>query len=429
MQVETPSLNAATIDPDRGSILSDGLKRAPLVTGATIGTMLGVTPTIGAIFGIFLVPISEEFAWSRTQVAGAFSAMSLASMVCFPFAGILADRLGTRLVLLIGFVLQAIFTLALATLSPNPWTYYPLFALAGAAGSLSSNMVIAKLLSQWFDRGRGFWMGLVSGAGNGIGSILMPILAASLLVEHGWRGTFTIVGLIVLLVALPVVWFTMREPPTPAISEAVSAQPAGVTLKQAVRMPLFWLIFSAVPVGGGCLTAVFMNVAPILSERNIPLDQVATIIAMFAAICVLWEPLVGYMLDRTDRPRCVAPFYFLAVAGLVLLANATHFGTLMLGAALAGIGLGSEFSVLPYVLSRYFGLGAMGAISGVAFAGTLGASAITPVMLNGAFDVLGTYRPGIYVVAACILYTGFVFLFLGRYPEHPGEDIQPEDRP
>lgn len=397
------------------SLVADGVRRAPLLFGATFATMLGVTPTLGAIFGIFLVPIAQEFAWSRTQVAGAFTAMSLASMLFFPLAGRLTDRFGTRRVLLVGFVLQGLFTVALSRLAPHPVLFYVPFVLAGLAGALSSNMVIAKLLSQWFDSGRGFWMGLVSGVGNGVGSIIWPIVAAALLPGHGWRGTFVLVGLIVLLVGVPFFWFSMKEPRRKAVD--VDLPVGGATLGEALRRPLFWVIFSAVPVGGGLLTAVFMNVAPILEQRGIPLGQAATVIAVFAAICVLWEPVVGLMLDRTDRPRCVAPFYFLAVIGLLVLAHAGSFEMLVLGGAMAGIGLGAEFSVLPYVLSRYFGLGAMGAISGVAFAGVLGASAVGPMLLNGGFDLLGNYRPGLYVVAACIFYTAIVFLFLGRYPD------------
>ncbi|WP_174274617.1 MFS transporter [Sphingomonas bacterium] len=410
----------------RPAIVADGLRNAPLLAGAVAGTLLGTTPTLGAVFGIFLVPIATEFGWSRTQVAGAFSAMAVAAMIFYPVAGRLADRFGTRAVLLAGFALQGVFTLALSRLIPNAALYYPAFALAGAAGALSSNMVIAKLLSQRFDRGRGFWMGLVGGIGNGVGSILLPILAASLLVGHGWRGTFVIIGCIVLLVGLPIIWLTMKEPASrpPAAGEPVAAilSPPEIGLGEALRRPLFWVIFSAVPIGGGFLTGVFMNVAPMLQQRGVSLEQATSVIALFAAVTVLWEPLVGYMLDRTSRPRCVAPFYFLAVAGLLILANATHFGVLLLGGGLAGIGLGAEFSVLPYVLSRYFGLGAMGAISGVAFAGVLGATALAPMLLNGGFDMLGSYKPGVYVVAGCILYTATVFLFLDTYPDRPGED-------
>jgi MFS family permease len=416
MQIDTAA------PPKSGTLLQDGLRKAPLVTGATIVTMLGTTPTLGAIFGLFLIPITQEFSWSRTQVAGAFTAMSLSAMLFYPIAGRLVDRFGTRRVLLIGLLFQAAFTLALSQLSPNPWTYYALFAFAGAAGAVTSNMVISKMLSQSFDRGRGFWMGFVSGVGNGAGAVSMPIIAASLLTEHGWRGTFIIVGLLVLLLGVPVAWLTMKpaqNASAPAKADAVTAPaPGDVTLGEAMRRPLFWIIFSAVPVGGGALTAVFSNVAPILAQRGISLEQTTTIIATFAAICVLWEPLVGFFLDRTDRPRCVAPFYFFAVAGLLILAKGESFQILLLGGALTGIGLGSEFSVLPYLLSRYFGLSAMGAISGVAFAGVLGASAVTPILLNGIFDLYGTYEPGLYIVAAGILYAGIVFLFLGRYPVH-----------
>ncbi len=412
---------------DRGTIHRAERKgaalTAPLIIGATLGNLFCVTPTVTAVFGLFLVPISEEFGWSRVQVAGAFTALSLANAVMFPIAGRLADRFGPRPLMVTGYFLLGLSILGLARLPPNPWLFYGLFALTGMIGAFPSNMLICKLLSEWFDTGRGFWMGLTGGVGNGVGATVMPMLAVSLMAAHGWRGAFTGIGLMVLLLGLPLAWLTLRPPPTrqagPIIDEKALS---GVSLGQALRSPRFWVIFSAVPVGGGCLTAVFANVAPILTDHKLSGGSVTLVIAAFALTCTLWEPLVGFLLDRSIRPRVVAPFYLCAAFGLVILVNARSLPALIAGGIMTGIGLGSEFSVLPYVLSRYFGLRSMGAITGIAFAGVLTSTALAPIALNLAFDRLGSYALAVYAVSALLVYAAVVFVLLKPYPAWPDSD-------
>lgn len=400
----------------------------PLITGATIGNITGVTPTVTAVFGVLLMPIAADFGWSRTAVAGAFSALSLANAAMFPLAGRLADRFGTRRMLVTGYFLLGLAILGLSLLSPTPWRFYAAFALTGAIGALPSNMLICKLLSEWFDDGRGFWMGLTGGVGNGVGATIMPLIAAALMGAYGWRKAFVGIGLIVLLVGLPVAWATLRPPPAASGGAVGGEAPLlGMSLGEAMRAPLFWVLFSAVPVGGGCLTAVFANTVPIMVGHGLSVGQATVVVAAFALTCTVWEPLVGWLLDRSRRPRQVALFYFAAAGGIAILANATSFPLLIAGGVLAGIGLGSEFSVLPYVLSRYFGVKAMGAISGIAFAGVLTATAIAPVALNAEFDRTGRYTVAMAVVALMLVYTGIVFLLLGPYPaaHSPDRDQSP----
>ncbi len=390
---------------------------AKIVFGTTIGNLLGINSSVCAIFGIFLVPISQEFGWTRTAVAGAFTALSLATGVMLPVAGRLADRWGARPVLVSGFLLLGLAIIGLSAIPPNAPVYYLMFALTGAVGALPSNMVLSKLVSEWFDAGRGFWMGLTSGIGNGVGATILPMLAALLMVHFGFRGAFVGIGLVVLLVGLPVAWLTLHPPAAlAAAGVAEDDMLTGMTVGETMRSSLFWLIFSAVPIAAGSLTAVFANTVPIMLARGLSLAQATTVIAVFAMICTVWEPLVGYLLDRSARPRVAAPFYAVAAVGVIVLAQAHSFPMLLLAGTLTGIGLGSEFSVMAYILSRYFGLRSMGTITGIAFTGVLCANALAPIGLNLAFDRTGSYAPALYVVGAMLAYNAVVFTLLGRYP-------------
>lgn len=396
---------------------SNGTGRGALLFGATLGNYLGVTATVAIPLGVLLVPIAQDLHWSRTAVAVAFATLSLAQAVMCPFAGRIADRFGPRRALLAGFLGLGLALLALAFAPPQAVLFYALFALAGALGTLASALVIAKLISQWFQERRGFWLGLVGGVGNGLGGMTMPALTAAIAPVLGWRMTFGAIGVAVLLVGLPILYATMRSPRI-AVPAVAGDAPVleGARFGEAMRSPLFWAIFAAVPIGGGALTGVFANTVTVLTTQGISSTTATMIVTVFALVCVVLEPLAGHMLDGAARPRRIALFYAVAVAGLLILAHAHTTVPALVGAALTGVGLGTEFSVLPYMLGRYFGLREMGAITGIAYAGALVSNAISPLLLNGAFDRMGTYAPGLYVVAVMMVVAFAIFLVLPAFP-------------
>jgi MFS family permease len=381
----------------------------------TLGNLLGLTAMVVVTFGVFMTSIADEFGWSRAATAGGFTMLSLANAIAFPIAGRLADRFGTRPVLVTGFVFLALATMALSQLPPNPLVFYAMMGLAGAIGAFPSMMILAKLLSEWFDSSRGLWLGVCSGVGNGLGGTIMPIVAVALMKAYGWRHAFLLIGLTVLLVAVPVAWATLRPPPARFGGGDAEAELSGMEGGEALRSPLFWLLIATNGIGGGALVAFFASTLTVLTSRGIGEDAAASVVAAFALICTVWEPLTGFVLDRGDRPRLIAPFFVMAAGGVLLLAYAHSFPLLMLGGLLSGIGLASN-NALTYLLSRYFGLRAMGAISGVAFVGVLGSMAVAPVLLNYGYDRSGSYALGLNALAVLLVATTIVFLRLPHYP-------------
>jgi MFS family permease len=387
-----------------------------VIVGATLGNLLGLTAMVVVTFGVFMPSIADEFGWSRAATAGGFTMLSLANAIAFPIAGRLADRFGTRRIVVTGFVLLALSILSLSQLPPDPLAFYAMLGLAGAVGAFPSMMILAKLLSEWFDDGRGLWLGVCSGVGNGLGGTVMPIVAVYLMKAYGWRQAFVLIGLTVLLVAVPIAWATLRPPPARSGIGDAEAELTGMEAGEALRSLLFWLLILTNGIGGGAVVAFFANTLTVLTSRGIGDDAAAGVVAAFALICTVWEPMTGFLLDRGSRPRLIAPCFFAAAGGVLLLAYADSFPLLMLGGLLSGVGLASNNALL-YLLSRYFGLRAMGAISGVASVWVLGSMAVTPVLLNYGYDRTGGYALGLDALAALMLVNTVVFLRLPAYQQ------------
>ena len=402
-------------------------RAAHIVIASTVGTSLSVTPAVTAVFGVFLVSIAGEFRWPRAEVSGALAAVSIATMMASPLAGWIGDRFGARRTLLGGSLLLGLSVLSLAVARPSALLFYLQFILVGVAGALPSSMIYAKLIAEWFETRRGLWIGIAGGVGNGIGATVLPLLAGALLPRVGWRGAFAVIALLILLVGLPVQFFLIRDAPLSRgrpESRGAGASFEGVELAAALRAPSFWLLVTSLAVGGGSLIGLFSMIVPIVTERGFSVETATGVIALFSVVCTLWEPTVGYILDRSSRPRVLSVFYWLAAAGLVLLLDAPSLPLLLLSAVMLGLGLGAECSALSFLLSRYLGRHALGAISGIAFAVLLGATALTMVLLNVAYDAGIGYRLPVLWMIPLFLWNGVALLFLGPYPFKAGNDAE-----
>jgi nitrate/nitrite transporter NarK len=98
---------------------------------------------------------------------------------------------------------------------------------------------------------------------------------------------------------------------------------------------------------------------------------------------------------------------------LLIHAQGEHMA--LVAGMLIGVGAGVEYTVMPFLLSRYFGLKEFGAISGIAYAGTLLFGALAPLALNVAFDLTGRYDVAVYAIAGILVYSSAAILTFGPY--------------
>jgi MFS family permease len=393
-------------------------REARLVFACTLGNFLCISPTVTAVFGLVLVPIATEFHWSRARVSGGLAVLTLTNAVVFPLAGRAADRFGARRVVLCGNLMLGLSIAALSLAGPTAAAYYGLFLLVGIAGAFSSGMLLAKTISENFSRRRGLWMGFCAGVGNGGGSTVMPLLAAAVLAGSGWRDVFRDIGVLVIGVGFPLLFLLLHDLPQAAKgADKVRAPDAGMTLLTALRKPEFWMIMAAIAGSGGCMIAVFAHVVPILTDKGIPLADATLVLSVFALTCAVWQSSVGWLLDRTESPRLTAPLYLVAAIGLLVLQHAATLPWMIAAGAMLGVALGTEFGMLGYLISRYFGVASFGAIAGIMSAAVLLAQAAAPYLMDVAFDRTGSYALPLTIVECAMVAAAAVIALLRPYPQ------------
>lgn len=385
---------------------------------ATVGNALATTPAVHAVFGTFLVPLSQEFGWSRASISAVLTIIALTGALFYPLAGRYADARGARRMVMTG---SALFGLAIAALALNRGSllqFYLTFLAIGLFGALPNTSIYSKVVAEWFTASRGTALGISAGLGNGVGSTLLPVLAAFLIATAGWRVAYLGIAGLVLVVGLPILARYLHDAPPAAHATGETPAPTqadGLSLREAAGLRVFWLILAAIALGAGITTAIFSHVVPILSDRGYGLAIGTSVLGVFALVTSAWQIAAGRLLDRTRGPRIVAPLYGLAIVGLALLELGDATWQLLLGGAVLGIALGTQFGALPYFVARYFGLRHFGAILGMMYSAVIAAQGLTPVLLDASFDRQGSYRLALAAAAGVLALGTALLLALPAY--------------
>jgi MFS family permease len=386
--------------------------RRAILVAATVGDAVSATPAFFSVFGLLLVPIATDFGWPRALVAGVMAFVGPALAVLGMVAGYSVDRFGVRRIVLCGNLSFGLAIFALAFTPAVPAAFYALFIMCAVCSAFASPTLFGKAIAGWFDTKRGQALGFAAGVGNGVGSTVMPALGGLLLAYWGWRTALGGVGLTIAAIGFPTLFFLLRDPPRRIVTTREDAPAEGVSLTGALRSPVMWVMLFSICVCAACMTATFTLVSPILTERGVPLRRVIPVISTFALVTAGWQWLFGALIDRFGRPAVMLPFYLLSVAGLLLLQQATTNLGLLGGGALMGLGLGTEYSGLTLLASRYFGVRHFGAIVGLMYAVINLLKGVLTVGLNAWFDAVGSYRPALVVVEVIMVASALLLLLL-----------------
>jgi MFS family permease len=401
-----------------------------IVVVAASGLCLGYAPIIVYSFSVFIKPLTQEFHSNRASISLAFTLANLVQSISSPLAGRLADRFGARSVILLSSVIFALLLVSSHLVSTKLWSFYVFYGLLGFVGSGPAPIPYVKVISRWFDRRRGLALGLTM-FGIGSGAILMPVLAQRLIAMLGWRSTYTVFGLLVLVVSVPIVAFFLKDSPKEmgllpdgAITARQAAEKqnseGGLTWRDARRTATFWLMVGAIFLVGASVHGCVLHLAPLLSDRGVSPQRAALAISFTGSAILIGRVGSGYLLDRFFAPRVAMCLFGAAACGIALLRTGAVSGLVFLAAFLIGLGMGAEVDIIAYLTSRYFGLRAFGEVYGYAFASYVLAGALGPWLMGLGFDRSGSYGSILVGFLLATLLAAVLMTRLGPYRFRPG---------
>lgn len=207
-----------------------------LVAGCLI---ILISFAIRASFGVFQIPIAEEFGWLRAEFSLAIAIQNLAWGIGQPLFGAVAERIGDRIAIIVGAIVYAIgLILSAYATSPVAHQFLEFLVGMGVAGT-GFGVILAIVGRASSDENRSLALGIATAAGSG-GQVFGPPVAELLLRFLSWQSVFLIfaASIIAVLMVLP-----MMRAPTPVSSQQLE-ESMGDILHKAFRDPSFTLLFA-----------------------------------------------------------------------------------------------------------------------------------------------------------------------------------------
>ncbi len=346
-------------------------------------------------FGVFIRPLSAEFHWSRTQVAGAVAIGQLVVSLSAPVWGLLVDRFSPRRVILVSVVGMSLSYASLMWLTPHLWHLYLVYATFTLLGGAASPVGYSAVLVRNFERRLGLALGLAL-TGIGLGAILLPRLAEYLIEKHGWRSAYGVIGVATLLITVPAALFATRYSRPPVSRTSTSGAPVLSLVLSRPFLVLSLIFFSLGVASGG----VIVNLVTMMIERGFTPSNAAGVASVAGVTVLFGRGGVGYLLDRWNGTRLLACVALLTVAVSLLLAYVPGRQAGYAASLTLGLVLGAEVDVAAYMMRQYFSKAVFGRLYGVLFGiGNLG-FAVGPLFLSVSYDHRQSFHSGLLILSS-----------------------------
>jgi sugar phosphate permease len=328
---------------------SSRLHYAWIAAGVTFVTLL-VAAGARATPGVILLPVGNDFQWSRATVSSIVSINIFLYGLIGPFAAALYQRFGLRRTMMAAMLLLAA-GYGFSTVATKYWHFVVLWGFVVGAGSgLAATVLGAAVATRWFSARRGLVMGVLTASTATGQLIFLPALAA-VVTGQGWRAAPLLVAATCIAI-VPVVWWWMRDDPkhvglrpygeTGAAVELAektgpsAANPAAralAVLGEAVRVRDFWLLAGSFFVCGASTNGLIgTHLVAAAFDCGIPEVRAASLLAAMGLFDLVGTTASGWLSDRFNCRYLLFGYYGLRGLSLMFLPQA------LLG-PLAGLGV------------------------------------------------------------------------------------------
>jgi predicted MFS family arabinose efflux permease len=367
------------------------------------------------VTGIVMKPLAAEFGWTRSEVTSAHFIVGLVSMMFAWMMGTVVDRIGSRKVVLVGTIVNAVAFSLIALAGPGIVTWYAGWVMIGFCHLFIHPVVFVTPISKIFVRHRGLAMAAVL-SGAGLSLAFVPYVATQIEASFGWRGVYFALAGGFLFLVFPLISLWFHEPVVSGGQRTRSGQ-EGLTLAQALRTTRLYRLALPALLVASSNGLMLVHFVPMMTDRGLSTVNAAIAVGLFGPCNTIGRLGMGWLIDRVEARyvSAAAALLPLVYVALYFNFNGTFAYAVIMGITL-GLASGAESDAVAYMVSRYFGIRAYGAIFGLVFGCHSAGFASGPLIGGLFFDHFGGYDQVIWVITGCFILSSILFATLGRYP-------------
>jgi OFA family oxalate/formate antiporter-like MFS transporter len=372
---------------------------------------------------LFVEPINKAHGWGRTAIQIAFTIFILTETWLVPVEGWIVDKVGPRIV-----VFGAGILCALAWVINSQAETLTMLYVGAVIGGIGAGAVYGTCMGnavKWFGDKRGLAAGLTA-AGFGAGSALTLMPVVNMIKNDGYQAAFFNFGLFQGVVVCIGALLLIKPPASSkeAVKSATVNQTSrDYTLGEAVRTPVFWLMYAmfvSVAAGGLLATAQLGSIAKDfgldtteVSMLGLTLPALTFALAIDRVLNGLTRPFFGWVSDKIGREPTMLFAFLLEGVGIIALLKFGHnpYAFVIL-TGLVFFAWGEIYSLFPSICTDTFGAKNATANAGMLYTAKGTASLLVPI---GAVIVSHWgWDPVFYIASGLNIFAGLSAWFLLR---------------
>jgi MFS family permease len=354
-------------------------------------------------FGIFFMALTEEFGATRLGVSLAFMISSIVGAIFGPFIGQLLDKQSSiKPIMIVGALMLATGYGLLSQITAMWQFYFIAGTLLAIGGSTMGGQSSSKLVANWFVKKRGVALGVATMGISGSG-VLMPALSSFLIDEFGWRQSYMIYAISILVLVIPVIliWVVTRPEDIGQLPDGeiiikdappVATEPQTEWTSAAIlKSSNFWLIALTFSILTGVFQAILLHMVPQFMDMGFDIEEAAFALSVAATLGVLGKILFGWLTDNF-HPR-VAVWVCIATqaAGALGILMFDDYLLLLTASAIYGFGMGGVVPLNGAISGAAFGRLSFGRVLGLMRPATLPIQGATTPVAGWIYDQTGNY--------------------------------------
>lgn len=367
--------------------------------------------------GMYVEPVTKDLGFLRKDYSLNNTVICISMMFISLFSGKIYKRFKLKSVMLFGAIVCPV-AYSMYAFASDKLVFYGISAVIGVGIGCTGMIPVSILMTNWFNKKRGFAIGIAF-TGSGAGGVVLTPLITSLITNYGWRNTYFIAGVMMFVLIVPLVAFVIKSTPEEMGLEPYGGKSKfeeesaenGITAKQAVKTAKFWLYLPFPFLISMISCSIIQLTIPFAVQVGYTAQQAASFGILSMASLTVGKIVLGQIYDKKGvrfTTYSALTMFFITMCWYSM--GLTPIW-LYSGVIISGYGSALSSVSYPVITQSLFGKKDYATIYGYSSVASSLGTATGPFIVSAIYDILGSYqRAWVVLSVLCILATALYFI-------------------